>query len=81
MKKKKLYAHGAGILFRTDLIKKAGNYNKNFREAEDHDLIFRINKISKGFHLPLPLYRYYIHDDNISKSGNRNKYIKLIKRK
>lgn len=80
-KKKKLYGHGAGILFRTDIIKKAGNYNKDFREAEDHDLIIRINKISKGFYLPLPLYRYYIHDDNISKSGNRSKYIKIINKR
>jgi len=77
--KKKLYAHGAGILFRTELIKKAGNYNINFREAEDHELILRLNKICKGYYLPLPLYRYYIHENNISKSGNRKKYINLIK--
>ena len=77
--KSKLYSHGAGILFRTDLIKKVGNYDKKFREAEDHDLILRINKISKGFYLPLPLYRYYIHENNLSKTGNRKKYIKLIK--
>ena len=79
--KKKLYQHGAGILFRTDLIKKVGNYNTKFREAEDHDLLLRLNKICLGYHLPLPLYRYYIHDDNISKSGNRKKYIQLIRKK
>ena len=78
--KKKLYEHGAGILFRTELIRKVGNYNTKFREAEDHELILRLNKICKGYHLPLPLYRYYIHDSNISKSGNRKKYISLIKK-
>ena len=78
--KKKLYKHGAGILFRTELIRKVGNYNIRFREAEDHELILRLNKICKGYHLPLPLYRYYIHDSNISKSGNRKKYISLIKK-
>mgnify|MGYP005635491809 CR=1 FL=1 len=77
---KKLYAHGAGILFRTELIKKVGNYNINFREAEDHELILRLNKICKGYYLPLPLYRYYIHENNISNSGNRKKYINLIKK-
>ena len=79
--KKNLLAHGAGILFRTSLIKKVGNYNKKLREAEDHDLILRLNKISKGFYLPIPLYRYYIHGDNISNSGKRAKYIQLIKQK
>ncbi len=74
--KKKLYAHGAGILFRTDLVKRVGNYNKKLREAEDHDLILKLNKICKGFHLPLPLYRYYIHGKNISVLGDRKKYIK-----
>jgi len=66
-------------LFRTQLIKKVGNYKSKFREAEDHDLILRINKIAKGFYLPIPLYRYYIHGKNISHSGKRSKYIKLIK--
>ena len=75
-----LSSFGAGILFRTELIKKVGNYNINFREAEDHELILRLNKICKGYYLPLPLYRYYIHENNISKSGNRKKYINLIKK-
>ena len=79
--KKKVLAHGAGILFRKNLIKRVGNYDKKFREAEDHDLILRLNKICKGFYLPIPLYRYFIHGKNISNLGNRNKYIKLIKKK
>lgn len=74
--------HGAGILFRTDIIKEVGNYNKNLREGEDYDLINRINnKNYKSFYLPIPLYRYYIHDENISKTGNRNYYINKIKNK
>ena len=77
--KKTLYSHGAGILFRKNLIKKIGNYNPKLREAEDHDLIKRLEKICKGFYLPIPLYRYYIHGENISLKGNRKKYIKLIK--
>ena len=78
---KSLLSHGAGVLFRTNLIKKVGNYNPVLREAEDYDLIAKLKKICKPFHLPLPLYRYYMHEKNISKSGNRSKYIKLINKK
>ena len=57
---------------------KVGNYRSKLREAEDHDLLNRLNKICKGFYLPVPLYRYYIHGSNISSKGNRKKYLKLI---
>ena len=78
--KKVLLNHGAGILFRTDLIKKVGNYNPSLREAEDYELISKLNKICNSFYLPLPLYRYYMHENNISKSGKRSEYIKIIKK-
>jgi len=74
--------HGAGILFRTDIIKKIGNYDIDLREGEDYDLIKRLNENSfKSFYLPIPLYRYYIHEKNISKSGKRGSYIKKIHKK
>ncbi len=75
---KKLFLHGAGILFRKNLILKAGNYKSKLREAEDHDLLKNLNKFCKGFYLPIPLYRYYIHGSNLSQKGNRKKYLKLI---
>lgn len=75
----KVYLHGAGILFKKKFILKVGNYNAKFREAEDHDLLKRLNKVCKSFYLPIPLYRYYIHGSNISIKGDRKKYIKLIK--
>ena len=78
--KKVLLNHVAGILFRTDLIKKVGNYNPSLREAEDYELISKLNKICNSFYLPLPLYRYYMHENNISKSGKRSEYIKIIKK-
>lgn len=77
---KKLKDHGAGVLFRTDLVKKVGNYRSSLREGEDYDLISRLKKKFKFFYLPVPLYRYYIHDKNISHSGNRKKYINKIKK-
>ena len=81
LNQKNLLNHGAGVLFRTKFIKKIGNYKTNLREAEDYDLISRLKKICKPFYLPLPLYRYYMHNDNISKTGDRKEYVKMIKEK
>ena len=81
LNKKSLLNHGAGVLFKKELIKKVGNYNPKLREAEDYDLISKLKKICKPYHLPLPLYRYYIHEKNISKSGKRQSYIKMSNRK
>jgi glycosyltransferase involved in cell wall biosynthesis len=80
LNKNNLLHHGAGVLFRRNLIKKVGNYNSKLKEAEDYDLISRLNKICKPYYLPLPLYRYYMHEKNISKTGNRNNYIRKIKK-
>jgi glycosyltransferase involved in cell wall biosynthesis len=68
--------HGAGIMFRTDCIKSVGNYNRNMRQAEDHDLIKRLNRKYKSFYLPIPLYRYYIHSNNLSLKNERKKILK-----
>ncbi len=77
--RKKLFLHGAGIMFRKKDIVEVGNYNKLFREGEDHELIKKlIKKKKKFFRIPIPLYRYYIHNQNLSSTGNRDKYIKNI---
>ena len=49
-------------MFRKSSILQVGNYNKNLREAEDHDLLNRMDKKRlKSYYLPIPFYRYYIH--------------------
>jgi glycosyltransferase involved in cell wall biosynthesis len=80
-KKNILLNHGAGILFRKKSVLAVGGYNYKFQEAEDYDLILRLTKKFKSFHLPLPLYRYYQHEKNISKSGNRKFFLNKIKNK
>lgn len=78
----KIYKHGAGILFRKSVLDKIGGYDIKLKNAEDYDLLVRLKKIkSRGFHLPIPLYRYYIHGKNISRNKNRNFYINLIKKR
>ena len=79
---KKIKNHGAGIMFRKSTILKVGNYNKSLREAEDFSLIEKmIKKKVKYYYFPIPLYRYYIHGNNISIKGNRKKYLKKILKK
>tara|TARA_Y100000591_G_C21787495_1_gene674642 strand:- start:637 stop:1296 length:660 start_codon:yes stop_codon:yes gene_type:complete len=76
----KLKNHGAGIMFRTNVLKKIGGYNTKLRQCEDYDLITRI--IKQGYdkyYLPIPYYRYYMHGSNITSIDDRSKYYKLIK--
>lgn len=76
----KIKNHGAGILFNKDIFLKYGGYNENLMEAEDYEIISKIMKKEKFFYLPIPLYRYYIHKNNISHSGNRGKILKKLKK-
>ena len=62
------------------IFKKYGNYNQKITEAEDYEIIDKILKTEKAFYLPLPLYRYYIHEKNISHSGKRHEIIKKLKK-
>lgn len=68
--KDNLIDHGAGILFRTEVLKEVGGYNETLRNGEDIDLMLRLMKNNhKGVHLPVAFYRYYRHNSNISKTG------------
>ena len=80
--KLKLYRHGAGILFRTDIIKKIGGYNEELRNCEDFDLLCRMDKENiKGYYLPIALYRYYIHGRNITLSDERKRMEAIMRKK
>ena len=75
----KIKNHGAGILFRHKDLLSVGGFNSKLKEAEDYDLITKlIKKNKKYFYLPIPYYRYFIHETNISHSGKRNKIISQI---
>lgn len=76
--KSKKLNHGAGIMFRTKIIRSIGNYNQNLRQAEDYELIKKIDKKYNFFYLPIPYYRYYIHGKNTTLNSERNKIIKGI---
>ena len=78
----KLYQHGAGILFRRESLFSINLYDKSIRNAEDYDLLIRLHKEKiKGFYLPVPLYRYYIHGANMTLNKDRNQSIIEVKKK
>jgi glycosyltransferase involved in cell wall biosynthesis len=67
-----LVKHGAGVLFRTQSVLEAGSYSDQLRHGEDADLLFRMKSMGlTGVHVPIPLYRYHIHGDNISLQPNQ----------
>lgn len=70
--KKSLYEHGAGVLFRTAVVRDVGGYDENLRNCEDLDLFLRLERNGvKGIRLPIPLYRYHIHSSNTSLEASR----------
>jgi hypothetical protein len=60
-----------GILFRRKVIFNLGLYNKRLRINEEKDLRERFlkKKYTMGY-VELPLYRYVMHEDNITKKIN-----------
>lgn len=68
-----LFRHGAGIMFRKSYLETIGLYDKNFKNAEDFDLLKRYIKNWDGYHLRLPLYRYRQHGKNMTKDEEERK--------
>jgi len=75
-----LFEHGAGVLFRKKVFEDVGLYNESLKNCEDFDFLVRVISKFKGFYIPIPLYRYYIHGDNISLSKNRKKFKQVVKK-
>ncbi len=68
-----LFRHGAGIMFRKSYLEILGLYDKDLRNAEDYDLLKRYIKNYDGYHLKLPLYRYRIHENNMTRNEGERK--------
>lgn len=76
----KLYNHGAGVLFRKQVLLEVGGYDSSLRHGEDMDLFIRLEKSGyKGLRLPLALYRYYKHSTNLTSNEVDHKIRKTIK--
>ena len=64
-----------GILFKIKDLFDVGMYNEKLKIDEEIDLIKRLNnkKKFKIFRLPVPLYRYRMHKNNLSKKNGSKK--------
>jgi glycosyltransferase involved in cell wall biosynthesis len=64
-----------GIMFRKDLLIDIGLYDENFRAREEEDLRIRFLKKHSIYNIILPLYRYRMHNNNLTKNeGEMQKY-------
>ncbi len=71
-----------GIMFRKELLVDIGLYDESFKAREEEDLRKRFLSKYKINNIELPLYRYHLHDKNMT--GNldlMNKYKKKFDKK
>jgi glycosyltransferase involved in cell wall biosynthesis len=59
-----------GTLFRKDHLVEIGLYDETFRLVEDEDLRIRYEQKYGIHYVPLPLYRYRMHQHNATKNGD-----------
>jgi len=72
------YPIACGIMFRMEQLAKIGLYSEDFKVREEEDLRQRFLKKFRIHHIPLPLYRYRKHDDNLT---NNQELMKKYKKK
>lgn len=56
-----------GIMFRKDYLYHVGLYDESFRAREEEDLRMRFLKKFSIYNLIIPLYRYRMHESNLTK--------------
>lgn len=62
-----------GILFRKDFLFDVGLYDEAFVAREEEDLRLRWEKVYGVHNLSIPLYRYRMHELNLTKDGTKMK--------
>ena len=73
---------GAGVMFRKQLLIDIGLYDEKMLINEDKDILIRCQKITKGYHLKLPLYKYFKHGKSMTSDQKKmNKYTNLLNKK
>lgn len=61
-----------GIMFRKDHLYNIGLYDEDFKAREEEDLRIRWEQAGYGiYHIPVPLYRYRMHDNNLTKDDQK----------
>jgi glycosyltransferase involved in cell wall biosynthesis len=67
---------GCGIMYRVEQLIDIGFYDANFRVREDEELSIRFNKKYSTTRIPIPLYKYHLHDDNITSDSELMQYFR-----
>lgn len=71
-----------GIMFRKDFLYDIGLYDEDFKAREDEDLRIRFLKKYKIYNIILPLYRYRMHNSNLTKNHEiMQKHLQKLKNK
>lgn len=65
---------GCAIMFRVEKLIEIGLYDSSFRMHEEKDLRIRFLKKNVIARLPIPLYRYRKHENNMSKKKIDSKF-------
>lgn len=65
---------GCGIMFRVESLISIGLYDEDFLMNEDKDLRLRFEKHHKIYNVELPLYRYRMHEANMTKNQKAMEY-------
>lgn len=73
---------GCGIMFKKDLMISLGLYDERLRMGEEIDFLKRYLQQYELISIPLPLYRYTRHENNMTNDENLyNEYKKIIESK
>ncbi len=63
---------GCNILFRRSKLEELNLYDEEKRIGEDRELFQRyLEKFQKGFHLPIPTYKFFIHEGSLTDGGKK----------
>jgi glycosyltransferase involved in cell wall biosynthesis len=71
-----------GVMFRKDFLYNIGLYDEDFRAREEEDLRIRWLHKYNIYNIILPLYRYRMHDNNLTKNQDEmEKHRELLQTK
>jgi glycosyltransferase involved in cell wall biosynthesis len=71
-----------GIMFRKDFLYNIGLYDEGFRAREEEDLRIRWNEKYNIYNVILPLYRYRMHGNNLTKNASEmDKHLEMLQNK
>lgn len=59
-----------GVMFRKDFLYQIGLYDESFKAREEEDLRIRWMRTYNIYNLIVPLYRYRMHDTNLTKDDS-----------